>query len=128
MKILLLILTTLMFTVSNAHNSSVKADSKDECPRISVYCEENSCCGEKVIFSSAIQSGGETRQPTFKWSVSSGKIIKGQGDGQIEVDAREVKEPIEVTLEVGNLNFPVGCPITAKYKTECQKDCSLNNK
>jgi hypothetical protein len=125
MKSLLLTLVTLILTASNIHNSSVKASFSDDCPRIRVYCGENSCCGEKRIFSSMIQTSEQTRQLTFKWSVSSGKIIKGQGDGEIEVDARGVKEPLEVTLEVGNLDFPIGCPTTAKYKTECQNNCSL---
>jgi hypothetical protein len=116
----------LILSASNVHNSSVKATSSDDCPQISVYCGENSCCGEKRIFSSAIQTSDKTRQLTFKWGVSSGKIIKGQDDGQIEVDVRGVKEPIEVTLEIENLDFPVGCPTTAKYKTECQKNCLPN--
>ena len=103
-----------------------KANSIQDCPRIRVYCAANSCCGEKRIFR-VIYQGNENDKPTIKWHVSSGKIIKGQGDGEIEVDATKVKDPMEVTVEIGNV-IPDECPTTAKYKTECQKKCQPNEK
>lgn len=103
-----------------------KANSEQDCPRIEVYCVAKSCCRKKRIFRVAFQ-GSRTDEPTIKWRVSSGEIIKGQGDGEIEIDATKASDPMEVTVEVGNI-FPKGCPTNAKYKTECQKNCQPNEK
>lgn len=105
-----------------------KADSLQDCPRIKVYCVANSCCRKKRIFRVAYQGSPED-EPNFKWRVSSGEIINGQGDGEIEVDATKTKDPMEVTVDIGGkISIPEGCPTTAKFTTECQKNCQPNEK
>lgn len=59
--------------------------------------------------------------PTYKWGVSAGAIVSGQGTYAIEVDvSRAGGKPIIVTLEVGGV-IPKGCQKVVCYATECPK-------
>ena len=109
----------------NEAGSSVnpKPNLGDTCPPIIISClnPDNSCCGKKRIFGVGIAGG--LKNPTCKWKVSTGKIIKGQGERTIEVETTDVYEPMEITVEVGNITVPKGCPTTVKYTEECAENC-----
>jgi hypothetical protein len=97
--------------------------SADVCPGLMIACYlKEPCCGKKRIFGFGIAGGYKDREPTFKWSVSSGKIVKGQGTGVIEVDATEAIEPLEVSLEVGEI-IPPDCSNIVKKTFKCPEDC-----
>jgi hypothetical protein len=68
-----------------------------------------------------ITGGYLDRKPTYKWSVSAGKIKKGQGTDSIVVDTSCAGDkPITATVEIGNV-IPEGCPSNSSYMTECDK-------
>lgn len=56
------------------------------------------------------------RQVTYQWSVSSGKIIDGQGQDRITVDVSEAKEN-KVTAEVEVKGLSAECQEKASYTT-----------
>ncbi len=102
-------------------NSAVFA--QQSCPVITIECssDEERCCGPKYNFTVNIMGGFANRKPSYKWSVSSGKIVKGQGTGSIYVETKCDKDkPIRVTVEIGSI-IPEGCPTSASFTTECNK-------
>ena len=98
------------------------SNSGGTCPVIKIrYSCSKLCCGKMRNFAANITGGYVDRKPTYKWSLSSGKITKGQGTDSIDVDATcgEGKS-ITVTVEIGNV-IPDGCPSSASYTTECEE-------
>lgn len=56
------------------------------CPTISVSCPSDLVNGEPLIFTATVNGGDPNVIPTFNWTVSAGKIIRGQGSSSITVD------------------------------------------
>jgi hypothetical protein len=48
----------------------------------------------------------------FKWSVSSGKVVEGQGTDQVKIDA-DWMSGVSITATVDVLGLPEGCPTTS---------------
>jgi hypothetical protein len=121
-RTVLIALLLLLTCVPSRSNADASGNKQYSCPIISIVCSSNkSCCGPKYNFTANIVGGHAARKPTYKWSISSGKIAKGQGTGSIDVDANcSDGKPITVTVEIGNV-IPDGCPSTASYTTECEK-------
>jgi hypothetical protein len=67
-------------------------------------------------FSAAFSLGRPPRQVTYQWTVSSGRIIDGQGQETITVDVSEVTEK-EVTAEVEIKGLSAECQVKASYTT-----------
>jgi hypothetical protein len=115
----------LTFIFLLATLAAADADSRpphpDSCPLITISCLSGGGCRSRTYgFAANISGGDTTKEPTFKWSVSAGRIKKGQGTSYIEVDAGDVAVDIEVKVEVGGIQ-PRGCanPDMASYTTEC---------
>jgi hypothetical protein len=118
-KIILGLGFLLICTLNSAESSAVSTDQVfDSCPEIAIYCADDNCCKVKRHFGAMLQMNDQSKEPTFKWELSSGKVITGQGDRKIEVDACQTKEPLEVKVKIGNV-IPIGCPTTASYKMDC---------
>jgi hypothetical protein len=101
---------------------SANTTQSRSCPVIAIRCSSvKSCCGSKYTLAVDIAGGYLDRKPTYTWSVSAGKIIKGQGTDSIEVDASCAgNKPITVTVEIGNI-IPAGCPTKSSFTRECDK-------
>src|SRR6266850_8391571 len=100
----------LLTSVPLGSKSDASGDKQYSCPIIRIICSSRrSCCGPEYNFTANITGGNVTRKPTYKWSISSGKVTKGQGTGSIDVDAKcSDGKPITVTVEIGNV-IPDGC-------------------
>ena|SRR6266850_3947784 len=122
LRIVPIALLILLAFVALRANSDVSEEKQFSCPLIRIICSsDKSCCGPKYNFTVNISGGSPDRKPTYKWSISSGKIIKGQGTGSIDVDANcNDGKPVTVTVKIGNV-IPDGCPSTSSYTTECEK-------
>lgn len=78
------------------------------CPTIRLSCP----AGEAEAVISVNVSGADPSKLTYKWILSPGKIISGQGTPTLNMDLREAGGlTFTVTVEVGGL--PQGCPNTA---------------
>lgn len=66
--------------------------------------------GEVGNYAARVQTQGKESDLQYKWTVSRGEIVSGQGTGKIEVRNPEGWS-MTVSVEVGG--FPVGCPNTA---------------
>jgi hypothetical protein len=98
-------------TVSDQHggatSSSIKVSALlptcclPPCAVVSVSCLDEVEEAQSVTFTANISGGEPTVEPFPNWSVSAGKIIKGQGTYTIEVDTTGLGgEHIEITFEV----------------------------
>ena len=92
----------------------------DPCPTIEIVGPSGDMCGSRRYSFSATLAGVDPRfHPTYRWSVSAGTIISGQGTYAIEVDAKSATgKPITAMLEVGGV-IPAGCQMTECFTTEC---------
>lgn len=72
------------------------------CPTISISCPTYiSKPGDPVAFAVSLSGGDPSLNPTYKWQVSAGKIISGQGTPEIKVDTSETGgQSITATVEV----------------------------
>jgi hypothetical protein len=102
-----------------AHDRSLLINQKplepcttDLCPPIAIECD-NQCVGRELRFRAYFTFSCPGRKPTYKWKVSAGKIVSGQGTDTITVDSRRAgKRSISVTVEIGNA-IPDSCRDTA---------------
>ncbi|HUS09612.1 MAG TPA: hypothetical protein VMZ30_04025 [Pyrinomonadaceae bacterium] len=59
------------------------------------------CCGNHLKFDATVGNVDPGDKLSYRWSLTKGAILSGQGTTSIEVDASDAEEqPIMVTLEV----------------------------
>lgn len=68
-----------------------------------VSCAQDDCGrGPEYEFVVRISGGDPIVKPSYKWSVSAGRIIEGEGTERIRVDASGSEDkPLNVRVEVG---------------------------
>jgi hypothetical protein len=60
--------------------------------------------GQPAVFTASLSGGDPDLKLTYDWSVSSGKITKGQGTNTIEVDtAGAAEQDLNATVKVGGV-------------------------
>jgi hypothetical protein len=84
------------------------------CPSVSITCPAKFEVGEQLTFTSAL-SGSLGNIPTvYNWTVSSGRIIEGQGTSSIKVDTTGLAgQTLTANLSMGG------------YTLDCSASCSL---
>ena len=71
------------------------------CPTIAVASAEKAEAGTIITFAAIINVGSPSTPLTYKWSLSAGTIIEGEGTDLIRVGTRNLKEKtIKATVEV----------------------------
>jgi hypothetical protein len=76
--------------------------------------------GQSITFTASLAGGEPTVEPTYKWSVSAGTILKGQGTAIIEVDiSGHAGQQVTVTLDVGG--YPPECQSTTALQVQVRK-------
>ena len=94
----LLVLAVTFLTTISAYSQ--------ECPIVSVACEDVTNSLTTVFTANAVM-GGVNNEPIYRWSLSGGRIIRGQGSSSVEVQV-DIKAT-EVTATVEIPNFPAEC-------------------
>src|SRR4028119_1431828 len=94
-------LLTLPFSSSNSMEAS------NACPKIIIECNSGKdCCDSPFEFSAQIKGIRPIDKPTYKWLVSGGKIISGQGTSAIKVDSTEFKgKTVTAVLEIDEVEI-----------------------
>jgi hypothetical protein len=84
------------------------------CPNLNISCPTDILATDKPVTVSLSISGGSPHwNPKYKWQVSAGKIISGQGTPEISVDmSRTDGESVTATVEVDGM------------RPECSKSAS----
>ncbi|HXT64982.1 MAG TPA: hypothetical protein VN696_18215, partial [Pyrinomonadaceae bacterium] len=99
------VFVAVVITASFAASSIYSQD----CPLVSVACPD-ATNDRTATFTANVMSGTDY-EPTYKWTVSGGRIARGQGTGAIEVQV--AKTSTDVTASVAITNFPNPCNNTA---------------
>lgn len=104
-------LLLLLFLVS----AGAEQAYSQSCPQFSVACPD-SITPDPVNFVVRVTGDDPSNKLTFKWTVSAGKIISGQGTSSISVEPTGFEgKTITATVEVGGI--PEGCGNLASCAT-----------
>ena len=89
------------------------------CPRVRIYCPDVLRGADPLIFTADIVGGDDIAKLTFKWTVSAGTIVGGQGTTSILVDTTDLRQVrVKATLEIGGL--PRSCDKRVTNATEVE--------
>jgi hypothetical protein len=107
-------------TITTSHPPST------ECPTITIETPSSTICPHaKATFTAGIVGGDSNSQRRFHWTVSSGKIISGQGTQTITVatvdDYGRGEDSTTATVEVVGLG--ASCSSTASYTVRADAFC-----
>lgn len=104
----------LSFAALAPAGSPAREGVDNPCPTITVSCPDGASPGKPATYRVSVSGADPSVTPTFKWSVSSGKIISGQGTAEIQVESHGSTQT--ATVEVGG--YPSLCATTVS--------CTLN--
>ena len=93
--------------------SAVSAQISEPCGIVEIDGPSNVDVGARLVFKVKVTN---TSNPEFKWDVSVGTIIKGQGTDEIEVDTAGLGG-LNVTAKVELIGAPSGCKNSASSTT-----------
>lgn len=106
--------TTRVSVLSNVHCPL-------PCANVIVSCPNDVKQNKSLSFTASISGGEPTVEPTYKWKVSAGTIINGQGTHKIEVDITKLADrEVTATLKVGG--YPPECLSKASCQVQVRKD------
>ena len=89
--------------------------SQTSCPTITVDCPTTRRSDNQIVEFKANVSGADpSLSLSYRWELSAGKIVSGQGTPILKVDISGI-DNITAIVEVGGL--PVGCPRNASCTT-----------
>jgi len=88
------------------------------CPIFQVECSDTEPAGKAIVFRvPGLYGPRPLGKVSYRWKVSAGRIIKGQGTNTIVVDTRDVNaESITGGVKVGG--FPQDCSLVAKCSVQ----------
>jgi hypothetical protein len=85
--------------------------AQHSCPQISVSCPASFKDGEPITFTASVNGGNPNVVPSYKWTISAGRIVRGQGTSSIEVDTLGFGRTFTATVRISGLDQ--SCPTTA---------------
>ena len=75
------------------------------CPSVSVSCPSTVESKASIAFEATVAGGPIEIKPTYKWSLSAGKIISGQATSKITIDVSGISgESVTATVSVGGFH------------------------
>lgn len=79
------------------------------CPNVTVSCPDAASENAPTTFTATLSGGSTNITPTYNWTISTGRIISGQGTPSITVDTNGLAgQTIRASLDVGGFGTP--CP------------------
>lgn len=85
------------------------------CPNVYITCPDQVELNQPVTFTSSLTGGSGNVTPNYNWTVSTGRIIEGQGTGSIRVDTTGLAgQTLTATLSM------------AGYPMDCSATCSIS--
>ncbi len=87
---------------------------KPTCPTVGITCPEQIKAGQPLTFTSSLSGGTGNVPSIFNWTVTSGRIISGQGTNSITVDTTGLEgQTLKASLSMGG------------YEVECAASCNI---
>jgi hypothetical protein len=90
-----------------------------DCPNIRVSCPDTDL-GPSLTFSATISGADPSAKLSFNWTVSGGRIVRGQGTASITVETPDYGGTFAASVEVGGLPGP--CANKASCTTSVIRD------
>ena len=88
--------------------------AKVVCPSVGIICPEQFAAGRPITFSSNLKGGSGNVPSIYNWTVSTGRIISGQGTNSITVDTTGMEgQALRATLAM------------AGYEEDCLASCTI---
>jgi hypothetical protein len=112
MKLHMLFSLALILAAYSYQNALAQESRGRGCPVIYVSQIDAASTGPTLIYRANIQGGDSLVTPKFKWTVSTGKITRGQDTSEVLVDAERINS-ITVIVEV--IGYPANCKNKASY-------------
>jgi len=94
------------------------------CPTVSVTCPDSVTENAPVTFSASLSGGTPSIKPIYRWTVSAGRIVSGQGTESISVDTAGLAgQTIRATLDVGGYgeSCPASCSVSIPIEIKPRK-------
>jgi hypothetical protein len=94
------------------------------CPNVTVSCPDAATENAPTTFTATISGGSPGITPTYNWTISSGRIISGQGTPSITVDTTGLAgQTIRANLDVGGygMRCPASCATSIPIMIKPQK-------
>ena len=94
------------------------------CPNVTVSCPDAASENAPTTFTATISGGSPGITPTYNWTISTGRIISGQGTPSITVDTTGLAgQTIRANLDVGGygMSCPAGCATSIPIVPKPQK-------
>lgn len=91
-------------------------DPPCECPTLEIRAPDSPItAGDAFIVEADLRGGQQEPDPKYRWTVSEGTIIDGQGASRvlIRTDSKSPVKPLEVRLEIEAVGLCPACPRTA---------------
>jgi len=82
------------------------------CPRVEVICARKECYSSPFYFKAQISDGAPNQKVSYQWSITSGRIVNGQGTSSIKAVAND-SHSITATVEVQGLPAECGQAIAS---------------
>lgn len=101
-----------------AQTSTTKDSSQDKCPTFTVSGPVIIMHGEPLIFLVKFEDEKLGQQFNFKWTVTGGNLIEGQGTQHIKVKVEDDTKSFTVTVTLEVEGLPENCPKAASATTD----------
>lgn len=85
------------------------------CPTVAVSCPDTGLSDVPITFTANISGADAAVTPTFKWTVTGFRILRGQGTSSITVEQPAQGGAVVATVEVGG--YDPACSVTADCTT-----------
>jgi hypothetical protein len=129
MRYVLTSLTLLVFAHLALTNgtTATSLQSTRECPTITMETPAQVICpGAEVTFTASVEGVAQNTRQSFKWTVTTGRIISGQGTPTIKVSTLEASpeasyQGIGATVEIGGID--TGCSNVAACAVQMSPFC-----
>lgn len=115
MKRLALAFTLASLAAFNADNLAARC--AQDCPHVSVSCEDVVTAGEPATFNANISGADPESTLSFHWTVSGGTIQSGQDTNSVKVDTTGLPRYSSLTATVEVKGLPGPCESSASCTT-----------
>jgi hypothetical protein len=102
----------LILSILSPNSNAKMIALSNICPTVEVKCISGDCCDSPFEFKVLVNNIRPTDKPVYKWSVSNGKIISGQGTAAIKVDSTGFEGHfVNASVEIDGIE--ANCALTA---------------
>ena len=103
-QLLFLVLVLVFATPGAGHHSFIS-----DCPTLTIECPTDLPeSGKTYTVKLRVGGGNPNQKLTYKWAVSNGEIVDGQGTCSVKIRISDLSKGITATVEVGGMRTDCG--------------------